>query len=227
MGIGGVLSQLNKSSVEQPVAYYSHSLSKAERKYAATRKEMLVLVDSLRHYRCYLLGKKFTVRTDHSAIQWLRTFKEPVGQVARWIEQITEYDFDIVHRPGKQHANADALSRYPVTVSAVSTNKQWLNPAFKNNFKKQQGKDSLTATLREWVTKATRLKAEQMERTGRELRYYWARFNELTIEDGILGILNSIEDGPDRRFCAIVPQQAKQEIFELAHGSSAGGHFGV
>ena len=86
MGIGGVLSQLNKSNVEQPVAYYSRSLSKAERKYAVTRKEMLSLVDSLRHYRCYLLGRKFTVRTDHSALKWLRTFKEPVGQVARWIE---------------------------------------------------------------------------------------------------------------------------------------------
>ena len=79
-------------------------------------------------------------------------------------------------------------------------------------FKKQQGKDLHTATLIEWVTKATKPKAEQMENAGRELRYYWARFDELTIEDGILGILKSIEDGPDRRFCAIVPQQAKQEI---------------
>ena len=142
MGIGVVLSQLNKSNVEQPVAYYSRSLSKAERKYAVTRKEMLALIDSLRHYRCYLLGKKFTVRTDHSALQWLRTFKEPVAQVARWIEQMAEYNFDIVHRPGKQHANADALSRYPVTVSSVSANEQWLNPAFKNDFKRQQGKDT-------------------------------------------------------------------------------------
>ena len=63
--IGGVLSQLNKSNVDQPVTNYSRSLSKAERKYAVTRKEMLALVDSLRHYRCYLLGKKFTVCTDH------------------------------------------------------------------------------------------------------------------------------------------------------------------
>ena len=140
---------------------------------------------------------------------------------------MAEYDFDIVHRPEKQHANADALSRYLVSVNAVTSNKQWRNPAFKNNFKKQQNKDSLTATLLVWVTKATRPKAEQMEGAYRELCYYWAMFDELSIEDGILGILNSIVDGPDRRFCAIVPQQAKQEILELAHGSSAGGHFGV
>ena len=128
---------------------------------------------------------------------------------------------------GKQHAIADALSRYPVTVNAVSANEQWLNPVFKNDFKKQQNKDSLTITLMKWVTKETRPKAEQIEGAYRELRYYWARFDELTIEDAILEILNPIKDGPDQRFCAIVPQQSKKNILEFAHGSSAGKHFGV
>ena len=76
-------SKNNQSNIEQPIAYYSRSHSKAERKYAVTRKEMLALVDSLKHFCCYLLGKTFQVRIDHSALQWLRTFKEPVGQVAR------------------------------------------------------------------------------------------------------------------------------------------------
>ena len=61
---------------------------------------MLALVDSLNHFCCYLFGKKFQVRTDHSALQWLRKFKEPVGQIARWLKQIAEYDVEIVHRPG-------------------------------------------------------------------------------------------------------------------------------
>ena len=124
VGIGGVLSQMNEFGVKQPVPYYSSSLSKAERKYAVTRREMLALVKSLRHFCCYLLGRKFTVRTDHSALQWLRTFKEPVGQVARWIEQMAEYDFEIAHRPGKQHANADALSGDPVSVASVTEKEQ-------------------------------------------------------------------------------------------------------
>ena len=87
-GIGAVLSQRNQSNIKQPIVYYSRSLSKAELKSTVTRKKMLALVDLLKHFRCYLLGKKFQVRTDHSALQWLRTFKEPVGQVARWLEQI-------------------------------------------------------------------------------------------------------------------------------------------
>ena len=66
-----------------------------------------------------------------------------------------------------------------------------------------------------------------MEGVGRDLKYYWARFDELTIEDGIMGVRNPVEDGPDTQFCAIVPHAAKQEILELAHSSAAGGHFGV
>ena len=227
VGIGAVLSQFNKFGVEQPVAYYSRALSKPERKYAVTRKEMLALVDSLRHFRCYLLGKKFTVRTDHSALQWLRTFKEPVGQVARWIERMAEYDFDIVHRPGIRHANADALSRYPHTLSTVSPDEQWVTPKMKSDFRKLQGVDALTSVLIQWIKKASRPTPDEMEGAGRELKYYWARFDELTIEDGILGIKTTSEDQTNVQFCVIVPHGAKQEILELAHNSPVGGHFGI
>jgi len=53
------------------------------------------------------------VRTDHAALQWLRKTPEPVGQQARWIGFLEEFDFDVVHRPRRQHINADALSRIP------------------------------------------------------------------------------------------------------------------
>ena len=66
-----------------------------------------------------------------------------------------------------------------------------------------------------------------MEGASRDLRYYWARFDELVVEDGILGIRVPVEDGPSTQFCAIVPHAARQEILELAHSSAAGGHFGV
>ena len=74
-GIGGVLSQKNEQNREQPVAYFSRTLSKPELRYAVTRKEMLAVVESLKHFRFYVLGRRFLVRTDHSALQWLRNFK--------------------------------------------------------------------------------------------------------------------------------------------------------
>ena len=85
----------------------------------------------------------------------------------------------------------------------------------------------LTAKLIEWVIKTARFNAEKMEDADRQLRYYWAKFDEVTIKDGIYGILNPIEDGPNRQFCAIIHEQAKQEIVELLHGFLAGGHFVV
>ena len=71
------------------------------------------MVYFVKYFKHYLLGRRFTVRTDHAALQWLRKVPEPVGQQARWIGFLEEFEYDIVHRPGKQHANADALSRRP------------------------------------------------------------------------------------------------------------------
>ena len=51
------------------------------------------------------------LRTDHASLRWLRSFKYPEGQVARWLEILESYQFKLIHRPGKLHSNADALSR--------------------------------------------------------------------------------------------------------------------
>ena len=125
---------------------------------------MLALFDSLRHFRCYILGNKFKVRTDHSALQRLKFFKEPVGQVARWIERLAEYDFDIEHRPcRKQHANADALSRHSVRVSVMFVVEIWFPPEFKADFVKQQAHNPITSALLTWCKKAQRPRQEQLE----------------------------------------------------------------
>ena len=61
------------------------------------------------------------MRTDHGSLQWLHSFKEPEGQLARWLERLQEYNFEIQHGKGSQHLNADALSRYPEHESKKST----------------------------------------------------------------------------------------------------------
>jgi len=110
--IGAVLSQ-NQQGVERVVAYASRKLSRAETNYCVTRRELLAVVHFVKHFKHYLLGRRFTVRTDHAALQWLKKIPEPVGQQARWIGFLEEFEFDIVHRPGHRHQNADALSRRP------------------------------------------------------------------------------------------------------------------
>ena len=110
--IGAVLSQI-QSGEERVICCGGRTLSPAERNYCITRKELLAVVHFLKLYRQYLLGRHFVVRTDHSALGWLRRTPEPIGQNARWAELLEEYDFTVEHRPGKRHANADSLSRHP------------------------------------------------------------------------------------------------------------------
>ena len=109
MVIGAVLSQIHDDGSEHVVSYASRVLSKPERNYCVTRRELLAVVTFVQHFRPYLLGREFTLRTDHGALKWLVTFREPEGQIARWIEQLQEYNFTILHRAG----NADAMSRIP------------------------------------------------------------------------------------------------------------------
>lgn len=104
--IGGVLSQVI-DGIEKPIAFASRSLLNRERNYCTTRKEMLALVNFTKYFKTYLVGKKFTARTDHNSLKWLLSFKNPEGQVARWLEQLSEYEFEVEHRPGKDHVNAD------------------------------------------------------------------------------------------------------------------------
>lgn len=71
------------------------------------------MVYFMKYFRHYLYGQKFQVRTDHGALRWLMNFKDPQGQVARWLEVMGTFDFEVQHRAGLKHNNADALSRGP------------------------------------------------------------------------------------------------------------------
>ena len=116
-GIGAVLSQVSSPEhwsdpeQERVVAYYSCTLSLPERHYCVTCKELLAVVKAIKHFRVYRYGRKFLLRTDRSALQWLLSFHHPEAQVARWLERLQQCDFTVEYRAGTKHGNADALSR--------------------------------------------------------------------------------------------------------------------
>ena len=103
-GIGAVLSQIQEG-IESVIAYYSRVLSKAERNYCVTRRELLAVVDSVQNFQYYLCGRPSFIRIDHSALIWLLSFKNLDGQLARWIGKLD--------RKGVSHSNADGLFRRP------------------------------------------------------------------------------------------------------------------
>jgi hypothetical protein len=110
VGLGVVLSQFDKHSREHVVAYASKTLSPRETNYSTTEKEAFAIQFGTQHFRVYLLGCKFTIITDHNPLSWLQSM-EPKGQIACWLMDLQEFDFEVKHRPGRMHNNADALSR--------------------------------------------------------------------------------------------------------------------
>ena len=114
MGLGTVLAQHDINGTERVIAYASCTLSNREHNYTTIEKEALAVVFAVKHFCCYLLGTKFRVITDNSALEWLHSI-EPKGHIAYWIMDLQEFDFDVVHRPGGSCQNTDALSRLPQT----------------------------------------------------------------------------------------------------------------
>ncbi|OMO75693.1 reverse transcriptase [Corchorus capsularis] len=104
--LGGVLLQEG-----HPVAFESRKLNEAERKYTAQEKELLAVVHCLRVWRHYLLGSKFVVRTDNTAVIHFLTQPKLTAKQARWQEMLAEFDYAFEHKSEKTNQVADAFSR--------------------------------------------------------------------------------------------------------------------
>jgi hypothetical protein len=113
IAIGAVLVPPGDDDLEHPVAYFSRCLSKAECNYCVTRRELLSVLEALRKSRHYVAGTPVTIRTDHSSLTWLKSFKNPENQMARWFEELSQYDITLQHHSGSKSGNADTLSRRP------------------------------------------------------------------------------------------------------------------
>ena len=120
---GGVISQIQNGR-ERPIAYFSKTFSTEERNYCVTRRELLAVVRAVKQFRPYLYGRTFRLRTDHESLTWMVKLKDPRGQVARWIEELQEFDYKLEHRRGTSHGNADGLSRRPCDPFCKSCSKQ-------------------------------------------------------------------------------------------------------
>ena len=79
--------------------------------YCTTKRELLAVVYFVRHFRKYLTGMRFKIRTDHASLGWLLNFHQTDNTHMRWITPPEGYDMEIEHRPSIKHADADALLR--------------------------------------------------------------------------------------------------------------------
>ena len=118
-GIGAVLLQ-DHGKGWQPVAYISHKLTPAERKYATHEQELLAIITALKVWRCYLEGAAFKVNSDHKALEQLATQPKLSRRQASWVEYLQAYDCKVKYVEGEGN-HADALSRRPDLMNVNQT----------------------------------------------------------------------------------------------------------
>ena len=122
--IGAVLLQVDDDNKEHLVAYFSRMLSREELKYTLTLLEVkcLRLLEGMRHFRPYLWEWQFDVFTDHQALKWLYNTKDTNEHLYRWFLKLARdgYDYIVYHKPGKEHGDADELSRLMCTWDQIT-----------------------------------------------------------------------------------------------------------
>jgi RNase H-like domain found in reverse transcriptase/Reverse transcriptase (RNA-dependent DNA polymerase) len=113
IALGAVLHQEGEDNKEHVIAYENKTLNKAEQNYSITELECLAVVWAVEKFDYYLEGNKFKIITDHIALKWLFNKAIPKGRIGRWIARLQPYicNMEIIHKSGKKHTNADALSR--------------------------------------------------------------------------------------------------------------------
>jgi RNase H-like domain found in reverse transcriptase/Reverse transcriptase (RNA-dependent DNA polymerase) len=118
IALGAVLHQIGNDGKEHVVAYENKTLNSAEQNYSTTELECLAVVWAIEKFDYYIEGKKFKVITDHIALKWLFNKAIPKGRIGRWIARLQPYicNMEIIHKSGKSHTNADALSRVKYEV---------------------------------------------------------------------------------------------------------------
>ena len=116
-GVGAVLSHKFDDDDEKPIAYVSRTLNKTESKYAQIDKESLAIIFGITKFRKYLVGRKFTIYTDHKPLMYIfgENSMTASTRVTRWALLLSGYEYSVQYKPGKELANADGLSRLPLS----------------------------------------------------------------------------------------------------------------
>ncbi|KAK3889073.1 hypothetical protein Pcinc_006948 [Petrolisthes cinctipes] len=238
-GIGGVLSQ-NKGDQEYVVAYYSKKLSPPELNYCVIRKELLAVVKSLDFFHPYLYGSYFIIRTDHGALKWLKTLKNLVGPLARWLRKIDQHNYEVQHRPGRIHGNADSLNRRPCEPECKQCSKKEEHSkkcnrtavtelvSAEEDLVRMQLEDADLQPVIEWLQQSTeRPSWQEVSRLSLTCKSYWSQWDLLHLNNGLLEHQWETSDGLVKYWQLVVLKKLRSKILNESHNQITSGHLAV
>ena len=243
-GLGGVLLAEFEGALK-PVCYISRNLKDPEKNYSVTEQECLAVVWSCEKFRPFIECTKFTVVTDHKALTWLTTMKDPKGRLARWALRMQGFNYEIGYRPGALNHVPDMLSRNPVNLNdddflpevfeineleEISLNKFPLFEAFKREHLVAAQKDDtqlselrsfmLTGVINQALVNIDKQHIIQMAKNAFEMEdgllvRYCNPFNELSFMD---------ELNYER---IIIPAKLRNLVCRRLHDDPTSGHLGA
>ena len=244
--IAGILSQ-EQEGKEVVIAYGSHALNKAQSNYSATKGELFAGYYYMKHFRYYLqCNGVFRWRTDHSALTHWYTSKELSDTISRWLEELANFTFEVQHRSGVLHTNADSLSRlagaavpadpqlYPkalqqlqVLHGLVEKSPEWRDRLLLGNvgitramLAPAQRTEPDLSRVAQWVRKKHLPTKEEVRLLGDDGRALCSRFKQLFMDkDGILRIRLTDQTGPHGYVpeCVVLPRCYVYPVVKAAH----------
>ena len=218
--LGFILSQKYDNSLKV-IAYAGRSLNKHERNYSINELEALSVVTAVRHFDVYLSGRKFKIFSDNTSVTWLYKQTQPKGKYARWIMALQEYDFEIIHKPGRVNSDADCISRIPnlpphlAPVVATNIAIPLLNSDDKLRFSQDQQTDP---DLQKIISDIT---SDNDTKHIREMREKY-----ILDSDNLLWKKTKSFLPHEHPYRLAVPQSQKPEILRRYHDDLLAGHKG-
>jgi hypothetical protein len=194
-GVGAVLSHAMDGE-ERPVAYASRTLNNAERNYSQTEREGLAVVYGVKKFHQYLLGLRFQIYTDHKPLLGILGESKPIpvhsaARIQRWALLLAGYNYELFYKQGKEHGNADGMSRLPVKcedmdVARAQNHTHMVDlvhaPVTASEVKRETERDPVLCRVKEFLIQGW---PENLQADS-EYKPFQTRAEELTVEDGCI-----------------------------------------
>lgn len=221
--LGFVLEQLDdKGKLLGVIQYGSKKLVGAELNYPVREKEFYAVITALKKFRSYLMYRRFLICTDHHSLIYLKQQKQVnSGRLARWLDFLSQFEFDIQYIRGKTNSAADALSRYPdipmiETLSVTgSETRMSMNEDLKRKIVEGYPSDEEFGHIYEILL--------HRRETPPDLHHHIQHF---TIDEGLL-LYRATKGEEFVRICIPAQGTLRKDLIGQCHDGPTAGHFGA